>query len=194
VKAFGKEWSKKEIPAPVQKLYDESLTQGRDVLAQADESEKQKWLSRDGTDWSGAFGEDPAKIADNSSGTEAKLNENMSTKSGAGTSDSNTYYNSDSSDSDDESDLGLRDGDNIERKSTATEGGEGSGHGSNWLGQVKEYNENKKGMHRKQRGLMQWKPMRNLAFAKNEAKYAARRTFKMGSLSGRQPDVETETT
>lgn len=39
---------------------------------------------------------------------------------------------------------------------------------------------------------MQWKPMRNLQFAKDEAKFAIRRTIKMGSLQGRQPDVETE--
>jgi hypothetical protein len=41
---------------------------------------------------------------------------------------------------------------------------------------------------------MQWKPMRNLAFAKDEAKkFAVRRTLKKGSLQGRYPDVETET-
>jgi hypothetical protein len=40
---------------------------------------------------------------------------------------------------------------------------------------------------------MQWKPMRGLAFAKDEAKLAARRTMKLGRLSGRQPDVDTET-
>ena len=39
---------------------------------------------------------------------------------------------------------------------------------------------------------MQWKPMRNLAFAKDQAKFAVRRTLKKGSLAGRQPDVETE--
>jgi hypothetical protein len=31
---------------------------------------------------------------------------------------------------------------------------------------TKNYNENKKGLHRKRRALLQWKPMRNLAFAK----------------------------
>jgi hypothetical protein len=51
----------KELPPAVQKLHDDSLTQGRDILSQADDSEKQKWLAKDGTDWSGAFGEDPAK-------------------------------------------------------------------------------------------------------------------------------------
>lgn len=35
--------------------------------------------------------------------------------------------------------------------------------------------------------------MRNLAFAKDEAKFTVRKTLKKGSLSGRKPDVETET-
>jgi hypothetical protein len=51
----------KEMPPAVQKLHDDSLTQGRDVLSQADEKEKQKWLAKDGTDWSGVFGQDPAQ-------------------------------------------------------------------------------------------------------------------------------------
>jgi len=36
------------------------------------------------------------------------------------------------------------------------------------------------------------KPMRNIAFAKDETLFAARRVMKVGSLSGRKPDVETE--
>ena len=51
----------KELPPAVKELHEQSLTQGRDVLANADEGEKKKWVSKDGTDWSGAFGEDPAK-------------------------------------------------------------------------------------------------------------------------------------
>lgn len=51
----------KELPKAVRELHEQSLTQGRDVLANAEENDKKKWLSRDGTDWSGAFGEDPAK-------------------------------------------------------------------------------------------------------------------------------------
>ena len=57
---------------------------------------------------------------------------------------------------------------------------------------AKEYNLNKRDLHRKQRGLMQWKPMRNLAFAKDHAKFMVRRTIRKASLSGRKPDVETE--
>jgi hypothetical protein len=34
--------------------------------------------------------------------------------------------------------------------------------------------------------------MRNAQFAKDEGKFAVRRLTKMGSLSGRKPDVETE--
>lgn len=34
--------------------------------------------------------------------------------------------------------------------------------------------------------------MRNVQFAKDEATYAIRRLTKVGSLSGRKPDVETE--
>lgn len=51
----------REMPPAVQELHDQSLTQGRDVLAQADENDKRKWLAKDGTDWSGAFGQDPAQ-------------------------------------------------------------------------------------------------------------------------------------
>lgn len=34
--------------------------------------------------------------------------------------------------------------------------------------------------------------MRNVQFAKDEATFAVRRLTKVGSLSGRSPDVETE--
>ena len=36
------------------------------------------------------------------------------------------------------------------------------------------------------------RPMRNIQFAKDEALFAARRLKKVGSLSGRTPDIETE--
>ncbi|KAL9617045.1 MAG: hypothetical protein Q9204_008516, partial [Flavoplaca sp. TL-2023a] len=54
---------------------------------------------------------------------------------------------------------------------------------------------NKKSEKRKGRGLMQWKPVRNLAFAKDEAKFSMKRIqHKMtGGLNGREPKVETET-
>ncbi len=41
-------------------------------------------------------------------------------------------------------------------------------------------------------GLTDRKPMRNIQFAKDEAKFAVRRVMKVGKLDGRSPDVETE--
>ena len=58
----------------------------------------------------------------------------------------------------------------------------GSSHSSNLLKQYQSYKENSKSLHREQRGLMQWKPMRNLQFAKNEAKFAMRKVRNKGIL------------
>ncbi|EEQ84909.1 C2 domain-containing protein [Blastomyces dermatitidis ER-3] len=53
---------------------------------------------------------------------------------------------------------------------------------------------NKRTEHRKQRGIMQWKPARNAAFAKDEASFALKKVKKKftGGLTGREPSVETE--
>ena len=53
-----------EVPATVQSLHEKSLRDGRDILQQADEQEKKKWMAKDGTDWSGAFGDDPRAYTD----------------------------------------------------------------------------------------------------------------------------------
>lgn len=117
--------------------------------------------------------------------------------------DGNEEDEDDDDDDDDdssESDIGIHDWSNHEKQ---VDGGEengiregnaetGTSHGKNPIAQLKSYNESKKGLHRKQRGLMQWKPMRNLQFAKDEAKFAVRRTINKTKLQGRSPDVETE--
>jgi len=199
----------KELPPAVEKLHEESLTQGRDVLANANEDEKKRWLSKDGTDWSGAFGEDPAKyadlkgarrgsdpnrssIVDKNVGREGRVNENVT--------DGEDDDDDDDDDSDsDESDLGVVDGTNAHEQANGLGSGAGvSGNDStdfdrNVNDKSSANGQDKKDLYRKQRGLMQWKPMRNLAFAKDEAKFAFKRTLKKGSLAGRQPDVETET-
>lgn len=54
----------KELPERVQQLHNESLTEGRDILKNADPEEKKKWLAKDGADWSGAFGQDPKAYLD----------------------------------------------------------------------------------------------------------------------------------
>lgn len=55
---------------------------------------------------------------------------------------------------------------------------------------------NKNTEKRQERGIMQWKPARNTTFAKDEGKFALRKLKKKlpgGDLTGREPDIETET-
>ena len=179
-----------EVPPLIQKLHDESLTQGRDVLAQADEKDKERWLAKDGTDWSGAFGEDPSKL--------------LARKSGQRDSSEDNYEEEDSDDS--EPDLGLQDAEHMSNPSSpsdrtksmdttrtdATDATNASSSSKNPIKAVKDYRTRSRDLHRKQRGLMQWRPMRNVQFAKDEAKFAFRKVTKLGSLDGRKPDVETE--
>ncbi|KAG9256666.1 uncharacterized protein F5Z01DRAFT_617765 [Emericellopsis atlantica] len=191
-----------KLPEHIQKLHDESLTDGRDVLAQANEKDKQKWMAKDGTDWSGAFGKDPTELM------------GRRQRGPSQTSDENDQYEYDDEDDDDdddedgEPDLGVQDADNQEqprpsegssragpRPSTATDRTDAttSSKKSNGpIGAYKDYKSRSRDLHRKQRGLMQWRPMRNAKFAKDEAKYAFRKVRTIGSLDGRKPDVETE--
>ena len=53
-----------EVPERIQKLHENSLSAGRDVLEDASTEEKTKWLTKDGNDWSGAFGHDPKAYMD----------------------------------------------------------------------------------------------------------------------------------
>ena len=204
----------KELPEHLQSLHEKSLTEGRDILHSAPEDEKLRWLSKQGTDWSGAFGDDPAKYVDKKGrkrlepGAEGPLQEG---EERAGTDGELTL----GEDSDDSSDLGIKDGTNRSsypsspdtrksmqsRRSVGTMGTQESGWTAGTSGTNGEYDEkdanrqNKKTEERKQRGLMQWKPARNLKFAKDEGVIGLRRLKGKltGGLEGRQPGVETET-
>jgi hypothetical protein len=115
----------KELPERVQQLHEESLTAGRDILKNADEEEKRKWLAKDGQDWSGAFGDDP----------KAYLNTKGQKRREPGVDEplhdryhpSDNEENDDSDDSSDSSsDLGVEDADNVGNAS-AMSGGPGGG-------------------------------------------------------------------
>ncbi|KAH7311667.1 hypothetical protein B0I35DRAFT_357579 [Stachybotrys elegans] len=184
-----------EVPPHIQKLHDESLTQGRDILAQADEKEKEKWLAKDGTDWSGAFGQDPKQLMAVQS-TNSRTSEEYD--------DFEEEHDDDDEDEDEEPDLGVH-----EATSDSSRQSDGSGRPSvdssatdatdtsrksskNPVKVYKDYKERSRDLHRKHRGLMQWRPMRNVQFAKDEAKFTMRKIRTLGSLDGRKPDVETE--
>ena len=196
----------KELPDRVQALHEESLTEGRDILKQAVPDEKDKWLGKDGNDWSGAFGEDPKAYMDSQGrkkrepGSEPPLHDPY-----------NPSSDDDSDgDSDDSSDLGVQDASHGEvtsprsRKSTATDRTRASYDTSGTTNTTDSYDsqstkdtnkQNKRTEERKQRGLMQWKPARNMKFAKDEGKLGLRKLKNKltGGLEGRQPGVETET-
>ncbi|KAF2659447.1 hypothetical protein K491DRAFT_689312 [Lophiostoma macrostomum CBS 122681] len=219
----------KELPETVQQLHEESLTEGRDILKAADNDEKRRWLSRDGSfDFSGAFGENPKAYTDGKArkrrepGTEKPLRDPHHPGSG----DEGNYDDEDDNeddDSDSSSDLGIRDATNAgnaeningglqsqktdlspsqPRASTATARTDTTAdtNGTTLTEQsstsTKDTNrQNKRTEERKQRGLMQWKPARNLKFAKDEGKIGLRKLKKKltGGMEGRQPGVETET-
>ena len=182
-----------DLPQPLQELHEKSLTDGRDVLKAASEEETKKWLSKNGTNWSGAFGDDPAKYLDKHGKKRREPGaEDAQGENGAGDDDDDD----DDEDDDDDDDFLVTNG----RESIGTmQSGWTAGGNSDSMDDTpnqKDINkQNKKTEHRKQRGIMQWKPARNIKFAKDEGIIGLRKLKGKitGNLDGRQPDVETET-
>jgi Ca2+-dependent lipid-binding protein len=188
----------KEMPDVVQQLHEESLTEGRDILQNADEEEKKKWLTKTGTDWSGAFGQDPKAYVDTNGkkrrepGAEDPLHDPHNPSS-----DEDKEEDEDDTTSSDD-DLGIVDGrstDDVSQmdgtrgmnslETSRTSGSTGTGGDINKA--------NKRTEQRKQRGLMQWKPARNAKFAKDQGKLGLKKLKSKitGGMDGRQPGVET---
>lgn len=178
-----------EIPTKVQELHEKSLTSGRDVLAQAPPEERKLWLTKSGTDWSGAFGHDPKAYTDSRGRKIAEP--------GADKPPHNPYNPSSDEDSDDDtinSDLGISDATTRASMDTSRSGFSSSSLGSP-VSRRDTNKTNKDSEKRKHRGMMQWKPARNVAFAAHEAKFGIKKITKRfsGDLGGREPGVETET-
>jgi hypothetical protein len=179
-----------EVPSRVATLHEQSLTEGRDILDKADPEEKKKWLARDGQDWSGAFGENPKAYVDSNGKMRAEPGKDAPVHDPIDPSDNDDHLDDDDSDSDSD-DLGVKDASNTDHG--ALSAGRPSADGSGVNG--KEARElNKRSEKRKHRGLLQWKPMRNADFAKDQTKFSLRRVKNKltGGLTGREPDVETE--
>lgn len=199
-----------EVPAETQEKHEQSLIDGRDVLKQADPNERRQWIDRDGHDWSGAFGHDPRAYTDSNGRKVAEpgrdeprhdpvtpppLKGQPSPHSGAqnGAQVVNARDGEVTSDSDD-SETESSSWTPSTVSPTADAGP--SRASSSQLSQSQINKVNKRSEQRQQRGMMQWKPARNVVFAKDEAKFALRKMKKkigMGDLTGREPDVETET-
>jgi Ca2+-dependent lipid-binding protein len=182
----------KEMPDVVQQLHEDSLTEGRDILQSADDDEKKKWLTKSGTDWSGAFGQDPKAYVDSTGkkrrepGAEEPLHDPHHPSS----DEDNEDDEDDTTSSDD--DLGIQDANNTgdgSREGASLETARTTG--SSASGDVNKAN--KRTEQRKQRGMMQWKPARNAKFAKDQGKLGLKKLKSRitGGLDGRQPGVET---
>ncbi|EME89400.1 uncharacterized protein MYCFIDRAFT_206340 [Pseudocercospora fijiensis CIRAD86] len=193
----------KELPERVQTLHDESLTEGRDVLKEAPEEEKKKWLAKTGTDWSGAFGDDPAKYMDQDGKKRRELGRDLPLQPDEDT-DNDGFTAEEDEDDNDDSDLGIVDATNTGRGSVDGRQSIGTmesgwtagttGTSDTAMSQKDVNRQNKKTEKRKQRGLMQWKPARNFKFAKDEAIIGARKLKGKitGGLDGRQPGVVSQ--
>ena len=186
-----------EVPPKIEDLHDKSLTQGRDILESASPDEKRKWLTKDGHDWSGAFGHDPKAYTDSQGRKRAEPGADKPVHDPYLPSDDDDNIHNNYSDSDSDEDLGVQDATNSDLSTqrtrdsrVSTETGRSTISGSGTGNKA-----NKRSEKRKHRGLMQWRPVRNLEFGKTQAKFAIRRvkTKLTGDLSGREPDVETET-
>jgi hypothetical protein len=191
-----------EIPEEVQQKHEQSLIDSRDVLKHAPPNERRQWIDREGHDWSGAFGHDPRAYTDSKGRKVAEPGQDKpphdpvtppplkgqpsARRDSANDEEQHDGHSDSSSDeSDHESSSG---GPSIISGSAATASSSKSMEQSNKA--------NRRSEQRQQRGLMQWKPARNAAFVKDEAKFALRKVKKKvgaGGLTGREPDVETET-
>ncbi|KAF2664191.1 hypothetical protein BT63DRAFT_429713 [Microthyrium microscopicum] len=184
----------KEIPDKVQDMHEKSLQEGRDVLSDRPKLEKGKYVSKDGQDWSGAFGHNPLAYMDDEGnklrepGVESPIRDPHHPELDHDF-EQDEDEDSDEDDSDDTNpDLGLvegADGKPRESISTNTDHSTFSGNANS---------QNKRTETRKHRGMMQWKPARNMKFAADQSKLSLQKLKKKvtGGLDGRQPGVESE--
>lgn len=149
----------KEMPKKVQELHDKSLTEGRDVLKEATPEEREKWLTKDGQDWSGAFTHDPKAYMDSQGRKRAEpgVDKPVHDPHVPSDDDGNIEGEAEDSDSDSDSDLGVQDG----KTNRAGKDMNGSAEGTNIQEDDKKREiANKRTEKRHNRGLLQWKPVR----------------------------------
>lgn len=202
-----------EVPASIEKLHNESLTQGRDVLKSADKDEKKKWLDKDGTDWSGAFGDDPRAYTNKDWNKIAEPGKDEPPHDPVNPSSDDDNVDDDY-DTDSSSDLGIKDAEHggtdqfrksaeTNRSSVMSNGTSASGYTTMTEGSTlsptprdSKYisKSDKRAEKRKHRGLQQWTPARAVTFAKDESRFGFNKIKKRltGGLGGREPGVETE--
>jgi len=214
-----------EMSEEVRDLHEKSLLEGRNVLKQADPEERQRWIAKDGTDWSGAFGHDPRAYTDSKGrkvaepgrdkprhdpvcpppiceksqprpGTEnAKKGRDAARKDLDNGGDGSSESSGESTGSEEQSLSDLATTATATSQSSSSSSSKSKGEEEAAAQHRMGKKANRRTEQRKQRGLMQWKAARNAVFAKDEAKFALRKVRQKlgGDLTGREPDIETET-
>jgi len=189
---------------------DITRTENAGGIANISEQEKQRLTDKYGVDWAGIVERAEKEFGgfdstESQSDTENGLNHtptttttdtnNPRTRRDSGyshgtTADSYdflTHSDSDFSNSSDSESEEIGDG-----SSPSTSDKNGTGQSRNPIAALKRYRASQRDLHRKHQGLMQWKPMRGLAFAKDEMGVGVKKIRGKMKLTGRQPDVETE--
>jgi hypothetical protein len=165
-----------DIPSPPPGTEeDASPDENRRTLYQDCGVDEDKWTDKDGTNWSGAFGHDPAissmdDVNHEESGQESDHYDSSDEE--LNTADVEEHGNND---------LGIRDATNPERIKEKQ------------MENIEMNKQSRRTLARKHRGAMQWKPARNLKYAVDEGKLGLRKLKQKvgGGLNGRQPGVET---
>ncbi|KAL4953787.1 hypothetical protein BDW69DRAFT_164491 [Aspergillus filifer] len=212
-----------EVPERTEQMHEKSLLQGRDILKVADPKERRRWIDKEGQDWSGAFGQDPLAQLQEQERRQSQVHAGKQVNQHDGIThlrDEDDYdSHSDTSESSNEAEHNevshntvnaLNDPtapapQSLPRTSDSTSSPQSTSQltGTTSMAETASASSSttpskkaaKRSEQRQQRGLMQWKPARNAAFAKDEAKFAMRKVKQKfgGDLSGREPDIETET-
>ena len=185
-----------DLPEHIKSLHEQSLTEGRDIIRDADEDEKSKWLAKDGQDWSGAFGHDPRAYMDSKGhkrrepGVEYPIHDPYHPSSDE---DHESDYYSNDEDENSSADLGIQDATNKTNASKTNGDAEFDANDVTGNEGRDSAKHNKHAQERKHRGLMQWRPARNAKFAKDEGKIGLRKLKHkfVGGLEGRKPGVES---
>ena len=133
----------KQVPELTQELHEKSLDEGREMLKAADPNEQRRWVSKQGTDWSGAFGHNPKAYMDTSGRKRREPGQEAPGRDPFNPNDDNNedYDNEGYSDDDDSNDdgatddLGIQNSSNMSpsqrtRKSTETGGTGATGFNS----------------------------------------------------------------
>ncbi|RKF82781.1 Meiotically up-regulated gene 190 protein [Golovinomyces cichoracearum] len=185
----------KDLSPEMQRFYTTSLFQDQELSPNSSKNEMEKYMEQKklNTDMTGLFDSDQKVYADDKHKKMARKS-SRDEISNIFENTSNSYGSDEGSFSSESSSIGLHEVSGLDQPES--ENLYAKGHqimqSKNPLKQIMLYNEKKDGLHRKHRGLMQWKPMRNIGFAKDETKFLLRRTLNKASLQVKEPALETE--